>query len=226
MVSLSRPDTPSTGSDDSAPVSRTAHKKACADAVSRQGWRVADPIRRISTRAAGSCEASKSRHAYVVKRKEGQGKEGSARPGPHAPNRQPSEPSQRLTHRVCMHASNSTRSPNEPHIAFKVLCMSRLPAGCHETAHRRFRARAWKEGNRRRGRHRPAARAIPTETEPTETPIVTQTGLAGRENALASCSQCIVSRGSEVALSPIPDLSPFSQSRHHTKYHVTYHICR
>jgi hypothetical protein len=170
MVSLSRPDTPSTGSDDSAPVSRTAHKKACADAVSRQGWRVADPIRRVSTRAAGSCEASKSRHAYVVKRKEGQGKEGSARPGLHAPNRQPSEPSQRLTHRVYMHASNSTRSPNEPHIAFKVLCMSRLPAGCHETAHRRFRARAWKERNRSRERYHQAVRAILTETATKERP--------------------------------------------------------
>lgn len=43
------PDTPSTGVDDSAPLTRTAHRKACADAVSRHraGWlggsRQADP---------------------------------------------------------------------------------------------------------------------------------------------------------------------------------------
>jgi hypothetical protein len=83
---------------------RTAHRKACADAVSRT--ELADPVRRIANKGSCVCliEGCCPRHRLT-----------------------PTSPPT-----VCMQrepiAERASRSP------LLLLCISRLPAGCHETA--------------------------------------------------------------------------------------------
>lgn len=113
------PDTSSTGVDDSAPLVRTAHRKACADAVSRHraGWLA----ERIPSGGSLLEQGSSALRTCV------RSIEGSASPTTTTAHHaivsnakwRTSQPS----------ACNGSRSKNEPHV-----CMSRLAAECHETA--------------------------------------------------------------------------------------------
>lgn len=116
-LTFSRPNTPSTSIDDSAPLARTARRKACADAVSRHraGGRIPSGGS-LSNKGLLHCV-----HAFY--RRKCTTYHPPTTPSSANAKWRTSQPS----------ACNGSRSQNEPHVRL-LLCMSRLAAECHETA--------------------------------------------------------------------------------------------
>ena len=111
-----------TSIDDSAPLARTAHRKACADAVSRHraGW----VARRIPS-GGSLCRTRVFCTAYM------RSIEGSASPQPEPPTTpSPATPSSEPT--IRLHATGADRRTSLTYAW--PLCMSRVAVECHEMA--------------------------------------------------------------------------------------------
>jgi hypothetical protein len=165
--------------------------------------------------------------ACVVERKEGQGKQEPARPGAHAPNRQVSQPNASRIVSVCLQA---TRHDCRTSLTIALQASLYVSPTCgvprDDAPALSCEGMEGREIDKRASQLVKAltARAIPTETATEETPIVAQPGLAGRRKLLPLAANASY-RGSEVALSPIPDLSLLAIAVSY-EHHVTYHVSR